>query len=59
MNDRLIGQVVGSAGSIGANYREANSNKSLEVQPLIKEAEALNNIVSSIIMKVEKTTNTD
>ncbi|MCP4651949.1 MAG: four helix bundle protein [Candidatus Omnitrophica bacterium] len=24
MNDRLVGQVVGSAGSIGANYREAN-----------------------------------
>lgn len=24
MNDRMIGQVVGSAGSIGANYREAN-----------------------------------
>ncbi len=24
MNDRLIGQVVGSAGSVGANYREAN-----------------------------------
>ncbi len=24
MNDRLIGQVVGSSGSIGANYREAN-----------------------------------
>ncbi len=24
MNDRLIGQIVGSAGSIGANYREAN-----------------------------------
>ncbi len=24
MNDRLINQVVGSAGSIGANYREAN-----------------------------------
>ena len=24
INDRLIGQVVGSAGSIGANYREAN-----------------------------------
>ena len=24
MNSRLIGQVVGSAGSIGANYREAN-----------------------------------
>ncbi|MFH1187381.1 MAG: four helix bundle protein [bacterium] len=24
MNNRLIGQVVGSAGSVGANYREAN-----------------------------------
>ena len=24
MNDRLTGQVVGSAGSVGANYREAN-----------------------------------
>jgi four helix bundle protein len=24
MNDRLVGQVVGAAGSIGANYREAN-----------------------------------
>ena len=24
MNERLIGQVVGAAGSIGANYREAN-----------------------------------
>ena len=24
VNDRLVGQVVGSSGSIGANYREAN-----------------------------------
>jgi len=24
MNDRLIGQITGSAGSVGANYREAN-----------------------------------
>lgn len=24
INDRLIGQIVGSAGSVGANYREAN-----------------------------------
>ncbi|OHA20494.1 MAG: hypothetical protein A2849_00670 [Candidatus Taylorbacteria bacterium RIFCSPHIGHO2_01_FULL_51_15] len=24
INDRLVGQVAGSAGSIGANYREAN-----------------------------------
>jgi four helix bundle protein len=24
INNRLIGQIVGSAGSIGANYREAN-----------------------------------
>ncbi|MDP2922718.1 MAG: four helix bundle protein [Candidatus Omnitrophota bacterium] len=23
-NDRLVGQIVGSAGSVGANYREAN-----------------------------------
>ena len=26
MNNRLIGQVVGAAGSIGANYREANDS---------------------------------
>ncbi len=26
MNSRLVGQVVGSAGSIGANYREANDS---------------------------------
>jgi len=26
MNSRLIGQAVGSAGSIGANYREANDS---------------------------------
>jgi len=26
MNDRLVGQVVGSAGSVGANYREANDS---------------------------------
>lgn len=24
MNDRIIGQLVGSSGSVGANYREAN-----------------------------------
>ena len=24
MNNRIVGQVVGSAGSVGANYREAN-----------------------------------
>ena len=24
INDRLVGQIVGSSGSIGANYREAN-----------------------------------
>ena len=24
INDRMVGQVVGSSGSIGANYREAN-----------------------------------
>lgn len=26
MNDRLIGQVVGASGSVGANYREANDS---------------------------------
>jgi len=26
MNSRLIGQVVGSSGSVGANYREANNS---------------------------------
>ena len=26
MNDRMTGQVVGSAGSVGANYREANDS---------------------------------
>ena len=26
MNNRLIGQAVGSAGSVGANYREANDS---------------------------------
>jgi len=26
MNDRLVGQIVGSSGSVGANYREANDS---------------------------------
>jgi len=26
MNDRIVGQLVGSSGSIGANYREANDS---------------------------------
>ena len=26
INDRLIGQVVGASGSVGANYREANDS---------------------------------
>ena len=86
MNNRLIGQIVGSAGSIGANYREANdalgkkdfiqrlkiarreakeshhwlelileanTNKDAEIKLLIREAEELKNILSSIIMKSE------
>ncbi|MCF7871191.1 MAG: four helix bundle protein [Candidatus Omnitrophica bacterium] len=85
MNDRLISQVVGSAGSVGANYREANdalgkkdfiqrmkiarreakeslhwleliseANKSREstIEPLIKEADELKSILSSIIDKI-------
>jgi four helix bundle protein len=87
INDRLINQVVGSSGSVGANYREANdalgkkdfaqrmriarreakeslhclelileanSNKNIEIQALMQEAEELKNILSSIIIKIEK-----
>ena len=86
MNNRLIGQVVGAAGSVGANYREANDalgkkdfvqrlkiarreakeshhwldlileancNTESEIKPLLKEAEELRNILSSIINKSE------
>ena len=85
INERLIGQVVGSSGSIDANYREANdavgnkdiilrmkisrreakeshhwlelileanNNKKERVEPLIKEAEELTKILSSIIIKL-------
>lgn len=87
INDRLINQVVGATGSIGANYREANDalgrkdfiqrmkiarreaketchwldcileaneNKNNEIFPLLKEAQELKNILSSIIIKVEQ-----
>lgn len=86
MNDRLVGQVVGSSGSVGANYREANdplgkkdfmqrmkiarreakeslhwlellltanSDKEFKVNPLIKEADELKRILSSIIEKTK------
>ncbi len=84
INDRLVGQASGAAGSVGANYREANdalgkkdfqqrmkitrreakesyhwldlimeanTNKTLEVLPLLKEADELKKIFSSIINK--------
>ncbi|MFH1503869.1 MAG: four helix bundle protein [Candidatus Omnitrophota bacterium] len=84
MNDRLVGQVVGASGSIGANYREANDalgkkdfiqrmriarreakeslhwlelileanrDRNSEINPLIKEADELKKILSSIIDK--------
>ncbi len=84
INDRLIGQLVGSAGSIGANYREANDalgkkdfvqrlriarreakecqhwldlalqanvQRQTQIVPLVREAEELKNILSSIITK--------
>ena len=87
INDRLVDQLVGSSGSVRANYREANdslgkkdfiqrlkiarreakeslhwlelileanSNKNSEIKSLIKESEELKNILSSIIIKVEK-----
>jgi len=85
MNDRLMGQVVGAAGFIGANYREANdalgkkdfiqrlriarreakeclhwlelvqeANHNQPLTSLIKECEELKNILSAILLKVEK-----
>jgi four helix bundle protein len=87
INNRLIGQVVGAAGSIGANYREANDalgkkdflqrmkisrreakeshhwldcileandNRKSDTLPLLKEAEELKKILSSIIDKSER-----
>jgi len=86
INSRITGQLAGSSGSIGANYREANdalgkkdfilrlkisrkeaketihwleilkeANKEdfhQEIDDLIKEAEELRNILSSILQKV-------
>ena len=84
INDRLVGQEVGAAGSVGANYREAsdalgnkdfvqrmkisrreakesyywldlileaNKDREDEVKPLLKEADELKKILSSIIDK--------
>jgi four helix bundle protein len=84
INQRLIPQIVGSSGSIGANYREANDSlgkkdfilrlkisrkeaketchwlillkeanpeKSNEIDMLLQEATELKNIFSSIITK--------
>lgn len=86
INDRLINQVVGASGSVGANYREANdalgkkdfiqrmkiarreakeslhwlellytanSDKENDIKPLIKEADELKRILSSIIEKTQ------
>ena len=87
VNNRLAGQATGSAGSVGANYREANDalgKKDLimrmkisrkeaketihwldlieEANPILKsrmqdikkEATEIKNILSSIIIKIEK-----
>lgn len=84
INDRLINQVVGASGSVGANYREANDalgkkdflqrlrigrreakesvhwlellleanrDREPEIKPLIKEADELKRILSTIIEK--------
>jgi four helix bundle protein len=86
INDRLVGQVVGASGSVGANYREANDsigdkdiilrmkiarreakesqhwlelileankNKEIDIQSLIKESTELIKILSSIIIKLQ------
>ncbi len=85
INDRLVSQVVGASGSVGANYREANdalgkkdfiqrmkiarreakeshhwlelileanTNREADIAPLIKEADELKRILSSIIDKM-------
>lgn len=87
INNRIIGQVVGASGSVGANYREANdalgkkdfllrmkiarreakeshhwlellltanSESSAAIRPLIREAEELKKILSSIIDKTRQ-----
>ncbi len=84
INDRMVGQLVGSAGSVGANYREANDalgkkdlvmrmkitrreakeahhwlqllseaneNEQTEMACLIKEADELKRIFSTIISR--------
>ncbi|MHB8105088.1 MAG: four helix bundle protein [Dehalococcoidales bacterium] len=43
INDRVVGQVVGAAGSVGANYREANDsigNKDIILRMKIARREA-------------------
>ena len=67
MNERLVGQVVGSAGSVGANYREAkealhwleliqeaNPERKAPIAELIREGRELKNILSAIIQKAER-----
>ena len=86
INDRLVSQIVGASGSVGANYREANDSlgkkdfiqrlkiarreakeslhwlelvleanvyMTIEIKPLMREAEELKNILSAIIIKSE------
>ena len=54
INNRLSGQAVGSAGSVGANYREANDALGKKdflhrLRISRKEAKELKNILSTII----------
>jgi len=89
INDRLIGQLIGASGSIGANYREANDaigkkdiimrmkiarreakeshhwleliseaniNKKVETNIILKESEELIKILSAIVNKLEQNT---
>lgn len=65
INYRLVGQVVGCSGSIGANYRkeakeaahwlallsDANPRKSVEIKLLENEAVEYKNILSAILNK--------
>jgi hypothetical protein len=51
INRKLIAQLVDASGSVGANYREANSEYQEEIRKLLTEAIELKKIFSSIADK--------
>ena len=51
INKELIPQLIRASGSVGANYREANTEYKEEIRNLLKEAIELKKIFSSIADK--------